>query len=146
MVQVTVGLRIGAAGAVSVVLNCLAHSSKELLYIWRHHSAQVINKGKRRRDAAEAAAYSIPSGICGAFLRAVQSCKAGCGRAAFESSTPIPRSIARAVLIGQRRHQHASTARKEQRWAAQKQSEAVVQTSGESIASSGCRRRCSTAT
>jgi hypothetical protein len=66
--QVTVGLRIGAAGAVSVVLNCLAHSSEELLDIWRHRSAQVINKGKRRQDAAEAAADSIPSGIWELFF------------------------------------------------------------------------------
>ena len=101
--------------------------------------------GKRRRDAAEAAADSIPSGIWELFFARCKAAKLDAGELP-SSSKPIPRGIALAVRIGQRRHQHASTARKEQRWAAQKQSEAVVQTSGESIASSGCRRRCSTAT
>jgi hypothetical protein len=124
--QVTVGLRIGAADAVSVVLNCLAHSSEELLGIWRHRSAQVINRGERRRDAAEVAADFDPtSGIWELFFARCKAAKLDAGEL-LSSSKPIPRGIARAVRIGQHRHHHTTTARKEQRWAAQKQAVAAA--------------------
>ena len=67
--QVTVGLRIGAAGAVSVVLNCLAHSSEEL-------------------DAAVAAADSIPSGIWELFFARCKAAKLNAGELPSRAASP----------------------------------------------------------
>ena len=99
--QVTVGLRVGAAGAIRVVLNCFAHSSEELLGSWRRRSAQVINRRKRRRDAAEAAADRIPSGICELFFARCKAAQLDAGELLSSHATQQPHGISRVIRIGQ---------------------------------------------
>ena len=56
MAKVTVTLRVGAAGAVTAALGFNINASETLLLQWRARAAQVVDRGKRRRNAAEAAA------------------------------------------------------------------------------------------
>ena len=56
----TVALRVGATGAVSVTLGVVAHPSEATLLQWHKRAAQVVDRCKWRRDAAEAAAATLP--------------------------------------------------------------------------------------
>eukprot|EP00966_Prymnesium_polylepis_P050479 1168670-Prymnesium_polylepis.1 len=97
----TVVLRVGATGAVTLALGVAAPRSDSLLLQWRERSAQVVDRRKRRRDAAEAAAAAIPAGVWADFYercrKAAKRAESAAASAASTRRTPQrPRGRSRA--------------------------------------------------
>jgi hypothetical protein len=128
--KVTVALRVGTAGAVTVALACEPHASEGALLQWHKRASQVVDRRKRRLDAAEAAAAEVPEGIWADFF---ERCRKAQKRASNEPSSSAatapsssgarqkPRGKSRALRIGQRRHHHDHKKRRDHRWALEKE-------------------------
>ena len=93
---------------------------------WQQRSAQVVDRKKRCRDAAEAAAAAIPAVCWDDFF---ERCRKAAERLAAEPTTPAkqtPRGPSHAARISQRRRHVSHIARKEQQWAQQQESVAAA--------------------
>ena len=112
---VGVKLQVGKGAAVAVVLETVLHASETLLLRYKDRSAQVIDRAKRRRDAADAAARCIPESIWDDFF---ERCAKAARRAESQPSAAQPalkpRGKSRARQIGLRRQHRSSAARREQ--------------------------------
>eukprot|EP00966_Prymnesium_polylepis_P257667 5952667-Prymnesium_polylepis.1 len=126
---VGVKLQVGKGAAVAVVLETVRHASETLLLRYKDRSAQVIDRAKRRRDAADAAARCIPESIWDDFF---ERCAKAARRAESQPSAAQPalkpRGKSRARQIGLRRQHRSSAARREQQWARQRESIAAAHT------------------
>jgi hypothetical protein len=94
---------------------------------WKKRSAQVVDRAKRRRLNAEAAAESIPSGVWEDFFSRCRRMTEQLGSQP-SSSRPKqpPRGPSHALRIGRRVRRAGHAARREQRWAAQKEAVAAA--------------------
>ena len=131
---VALSLQVDRSGVAAVMISVTLPTedllTEDTLAIarWQQRSAQVVDRKKRCRDGAEAAAAAIPA-ACWDDL--YERCRKAAERLAAEPTTRkpaqwTPRGPSHAARISQRRRHVSHTARKEQQWAQQQESVAAA--------------------